>query len=433
MVAAGVAAGLLAGVGGIVVGSQAMAANQTMAATTAVNIRSSASTNSSIVAVLFAGNKIVATGASKNGWTPVKYNGKTAYVYSKYLLVPGASVSGTQTASPSTMRVSGNVNVRTGPSTGYSVVAVLAKGTSVSLTGSTQGNWAQITYKGSKRWVAAGYLTSYGANLTVKSTGVTTTAADIRSTSAAKYTRIATVAKGTTLELTGVKQNNVVQIVWQGTARWINAAVVKAYSASQPTKPSTSTTTTVTRYTTANLNIRLTSSASSKVVAVAPSGMALQLTGTVQNNMAQVLYNGGKYWASMSYLTTTKPSATAYNGGGSVGLAGLKPYAKGIVSIVRQQYPRIVTFYGVRSDPLPDHPSGHAVDCMLPKGKADNAYGWAIAKYLRANAKTLHIQYIIFDQKIWNISRDSEGWRSMADRGSDTANHKDHVHVTVQD
>jgi hypothetical protein len=92
----------------------------------------------------------------------------------------------------------------------------------------------------------------------------------------------------------------------------------------------------------------------------------------------------------------------------------------------------MVTFYGVRSDPLPDHPSGHAVDCMLPHYKTNNALGWTIAKYLRAHAKELNIQYIIFDQHIWNIKYDSLGWRAMADRGGDTANHKDHVHVTVK-
>jgi hypothetical protein len=29
------------------------------------------------------------------------------------------------------------------------------------------------------------------------------------------------------------------------------------------------------------------------------------------------------------------------------------------------------------------------------------------------------------------VQRDKEGWRYMAGRGSDSANHKNHVHVTV--
>lgn len=479
-----------------------------MSATTAVNIRSKATTSSAVLAVLYRGRQIQATGPSKNGWTPVSYRGRTAYVYSKYLKSLGAAVSsGTSTSSASTMRTTAYLNVRSGPSTGYRVVGVLSKGASVSLTGTRSGNWAQITFGGQRRWVAAGYLTS-GSAVNVASTAVASCTMDVRSTSASRYTRVGTVQKGSSLQLTGAKASGVVQIVWQGKARWVNAGCVRPYSASQPAKSSSSTST-VTRYTTANLNIRQTSTPSSRIMAVAPRGSALQLTGSVKNNMAQVLYNGGKYWASMSYLSTSRPGSSSssssgtttkyttanlnirssaslsarvvtvarkgtalqatgvtqnkfsqviyngakvwayssyltstkpstssssgvYNSGGSVGLTTLKPATKNVVNLVRAQFPKIYTFYGVRKDPLPDHPSGYAVDIMLPSYRSNNAYGWSIARYLQANASKLGIQYIIFDQKIWNISRSSEGWRSMANRGSDTANHKDHVHVTMK-
>ena len=84
-----------------------------------------------------------------------------------------------------------------------------------------------------------------------------------------------------------------------------------------------------------------------------------------------------------------------------------------------------------RRDVTPDHPAGRAVDVMIPSYKTNSALGWEIAKYYRANAKAYNINYIIFGQKIWNIARDSEGWRSMADRGGDTANHYDHVHINT--
>ena len=43
------------------------------------------------------------------------------------------------------------------------------------------------------------------------------------------------------------------------------------------------------------------------------------------------------------------------------------------------------------------------------------------------------MHYVIWNQRIWNIQRDREGWRYMADRGGDSANHMNHVHVTVWD
>ena len=53
-----------------------------------------------------------------------------------------------------------------------------------------------------------------------------------------------------------------------------------------------------------------------------------------------------------------------------------------------------------------------------------------VAAWAKANARDLGINYVIWNQHIWNITRDSEGWRYMADRGGDSANHKIHVHIT---
>ena len=68
---------------------------------------------------------------------------------------------------------------------------------------------------------------------------------------------------------------------------------------------------------------------------------------------------------------------------------------------------------------------------MIPSYKSNQDLGWEIAKYYRANAKKFNINYIIFAQKIWSVQRNGEGWRSMASRGGDTANHYDHVHINT--
>ena len=57
--------------------------------------------------------------------------------------------------------------------------------------------------------------------------------------------------------------------------------------------------------------------------------------------------------------------------------------------------------------------------------------GDAIAAYVRAHAKELGVSEVIWAQRIWTVQRSSEGWRYMEDRGSTTANHYDHVHVTT--
>ena len=62
---------------------------------------------------------------------------------------------------------------------------------------------------------------------------------------------------------------------------------------------------------------------------------------------------------------------------------------------------------------------------------SDSDAGWEAARWVRAHAKQLGVSQVIYSQKIWTVQRGSEGWRGMSDRGSATANHYDHVHVTV--
>lgn len=102
-------------------------------------------------------------------------------------------------------------------------------------------------------------------------------------------------------------------------------------------------------------------------------------------------------------------------------------------------WPAIQIIGGWRpSDPYPDHPSGRAADIMMPAGCSPDApnvaLGTAIAEFFMKNAAKFNVQYIIWQQRIWTAGSAPTpvvNWRGMSDRGSCTANHQDHVHVTV--
>jgi TP901 family phage tail tape measure protein len=68
------------------------------------------------------------------------------------------------------------------------------------------------------------------------------------------------------------------------------------------------------------------------------------------------------------------------------------------------------------------HPAGLALDAMVGK---DRLKGKEIAEWAIANREQLGVSYVIWDQHI----NSGSGWRKMADRGSDTENHKDHPHI----
>jgi hypothetical protein len=83
-----------------------------------------------------------------------------------------------------------------------------------------------------------------------------------------------------------------------------------------------------------------------------------------------------------------------------------------------------------------EHPLGRACDFMLSSGgvmptASSIQKGYDIAAWAQANASRLGIMYIIYRQRIWDVRMASSGWVPMEDRGSITANHYDHVHVSV--
>ena len=83
-----------------------------------------------------------------------------------------------------------------------------------------------------------------------------------------------------------------------------------------------------------------------------------------------------------------------------------------------------------------EHPLGRACDFMLSTGgvmpaAASVQKGYDIAAWAQANASRLGIMYIIYRQRIWDVRMPSSGWVPMENRGSITANHYDHVHISV--
>ncbi|MGK5113249.1 hypothetical protein MY520_14730, partial [Geodermatophilus sp. CPCC 205506] len=71
------------------------------------------------------------------------------------------------------------------------------------------------------------------------------------------------------------------------------------------------------------------------------------------------------------------------------------------------------------------HPSGLALDYMCTPSLGD-----AIAQYHIAHWDELGVEYIIWQQRM--LSSPGGSWKPMADRGSATANHYDHVHVNYR-
>jgi hypothetical protein len=197
------------------------------------------------------------------------------------------------------------------------------------------------------------------------------------------------------------------------------------------------------RYATTGVNVRTEPSVDGKVITVLSVGSKVSITSGSVRGWAAVLYDNQRRWVRSEYLSSKKPSiskssistpSATSNGSsnapcrsGSSVESGLTADAIRVHRAICARFPQVTGYHGVRADSLPFHPSGRALDAMI----SNSAVGWQIASYVRSNASRLGVSEVIYSQRIWTVQRSSEGWRSMSDRGSATANHYDHVHVTV--
>lgn len=106
-------------------------------------------------------------------------------------------------------------------------------------------------------------------------------------------------------------------------------------------------------------------------------------------------------------------------------IGAVKPWVQAAADEIGTRF-GIAEVLGVgKRDGVSDHPLGLATDFMVTGPK-----GTQLRDYVIANATRLGVTYVIWQQHIWSVARAAEGLRPMADRGSITANHYDHVHVS---
>ena len=179
------------------------------------------------------------------------------------------------------------------------------------------------------------------------------------------------------------------------------------------------------KYATATLDLHTLPSDESPVLIEIKSGKKVDVTGKTHGDFAEVVHDGVVRWVTAKYLSADKPLGGAPCPSGSGMEAGLQPDTIRVHRAVCAQFPEIVRYIGKGGGG--EHATGRAVDIML----GGSGSGDAIAAFCQAHARELGISQVIYRQRIWTVQRSGDGWRHMPDRGSATANHMDHVHVTT--
>jgi hypothetical protein len=188
-------------------------------------------------------------------------------------------------------------------------------------------------------------------------------------------------------------------------------------------------------WTTTDLNLWDAPGKDAKKIGLLQEEKKILVTGRHSNGRTEVVWNGESRWVTSGYLTEEKPveevasdgsggdvEATCTNG--SSVPSGVSPNIVKVHEAVCANFPEITTYGTFRGDG--EHAEGLAVDIMTSGDR-----GWQVAEFVRAHYSELGVNYIMYSQRIWSVERSSEGWRYVEDRGSTTANHYDHVHVTT--
>ena len=203
-------------------------------------------------------------------------------------------------------------------------------------------------------------------------------------------------------------------------------------------------------WTRAEVDLRIQPEKRTKVAGTVKARTRVRTTGNREGGFAEVIDGSTTRWVTAKYLVkdkppkpkpkpkpkptpTPKPAPSSPAAGlvdsscpGTSGTeSGLTSSAVRVYRAVCNAFPAITSYGGY--DGHGEHASGRAIDIMV----GSTGLGSQIAEFLRAHSGELNLFDVIWAQHIWTPVRSSEGWRSMSDRGSSTANHYDHVHVSV--
>jgi len=188
-------------------------------------------------------------------------------------------------------------------------------------------------------------------------------------------------------------------------------------------------------WTTVDLDLRATPDQEAHVLGEMKAVSQVRITGQRSGDYAQVIVRdqGARTvaWVTAAYLVAKKPTDPAHlplSDAPCPDTSVEYRLTSGAVRLYRavcHAFPQVTQYGGW--DNHGEHSSGKALDIMT----SDVALGNSIAEFLQSHASELGLFDIIWRQHIWTPVRSSEGWRSMPSRGSETANHYDHVHVSV--
>ena len=311
-----------------------------------VNFRSGPGTNYNSKGVITLGTTVTVTDTSNAQWYAVRLsNGSTGYIFAEYISFTGSNTP-SATAAPTQAPSNGSeqsaktteyVNFRSGPGTNYSSKGVIALGTTVTVTDTSNSEWYAVRLSnGSTGYIFAQYLklnSSSSATATPAPTQApsgseqsakTTEYVNFRSGPGTNYSSKGVIASGTTVTVTDRSNSQWYAVrLANGSTGYIFAQYLKVTGTSSATPTPTPTQApsndgTVQAKLTADVNLRRGAGTNYGVIKVIGTGTTVTVTDASNSQWYKVkLSDGTEGYLFSEYLKVTsgnidsaKPSAT---------------------------------------------------------------------------------------------------------------------------
>lgn len=193
--------------------------------TAKLNVRKGSGTKYAKMGTLSKGAKVEVITKLPSGWYKIKYKGTYGYVLGKYVKLNTPQQDEKVIATGKTTVSS--LNVRSGPSSNYSKLGILTKGTKVEVVERYSNGWYKIKYKGSYGYVSGAYVSLDGSKGEVIATGKTTAGLNVRSGAGTGYKKIGHLHKGTKVEIVTKLSNGWYKIKFNSSYGYVSGDYVK--------------------------------------------------------------------------------------------------------------------------------------------------------------------------------------------------------------
>lgn len=282
-----------------------------------LNVRSGPGTNYDIISTLSDGTIVVILEQSSSGWYKINYNGTEGYVSAEYL----EEVYTAQNFSAMGQVNEDYVRYRTGPSTDYTILGSLNRGTQVSIIGINSG-WYKIQYGGEIGYMRSDYVDIISSSSSGGSSPETavnkpgTVNEDyvrVRTGPSTGYSIITMLNKGTSLTVTA-EVDGWYKISCNGITGYMSGQYIDITDSSSSGSAGSSETA-VNKPGTVNedyVRFRTGPSTSYSILFMLNSGTSLDVISEI-NGWYKVNYNGSSGYMSAQYITVSDGSSSGSN------------------------------------------------------------------------------------------------------------------------